>query len=348
MASNRRVLARAAKIAVGAVMAAAIWTPASAQAGVSFDLTIGSNCLRGTASAPAGSQIHLALDSADGLRHGLQHAKVALDGTWRACLNLSINAGDNLTARTESGAHRIWRVPLVSATVDRSTNVVSGRAPAGAPVHLEIEPVGNAFATQGHAVADVVTGTYRHFRHDFTGELDIGGGMYVTAAASLGRDTVRADAFTLWVWMQRAQPVVHGYAGGPIELVLQDPGGVIRATAHVDLAGPFYVILADLDGNPVYPRPGDVINVPQVRDGALVVPHGEENGDPSTNTIFGRCMPKVVWELGVHTGVGGMTDGTGHFSADFTGHGLVRDNQFLDIFCHYATGDLYQMNGRVH
>jgi len=327
-------------------MAAALWTPVAAGAALTFDVTVTGECLRGT--APVHSQVHLVLESADGTRRALQHARVGLKGTYRVCFSFGINAGDVLTARTDGGAHRTWHVPLVTATVDRSTNVVSGRAPAGVAVHLEVDPVPNGFATQGHAIADVSAGPYRHFRHDFTDELDIGGGMYIRASASVGMDTVRAYAFTLWVWMERAQPVVHGYAGGPIELVLQDPGGAIRAIAHVDIAGPYYVILADTKGNPVYPRPGDVINVPHVSDAALVVPHGEENGDPSTNTIFGRCMPKVRWELGVETGIGGMTDGKGHFSADLTGPGGVHDNQFLDVFCHYATGDLYQMNGRVH
>ncbi len=333
-------------LAVTVVFVAAAWTPVAAAVPLTFDLQISSSCFGGT--APSGKDIQLVLKGPHGVPLDSGSARAGGQNRFQACLNRRVRGGDVLVANV-GGNHRRFVVPRLTIDVDRASNVVSGDAPAGAALHIDVRMGPNNFLPQGHAVADSTADQHGSYSVDFSSQLDIGAGMVGLLEVTVGLDTVRTYGYALWVVTQRGQSNLYGFAKALTHIEVLAPDGHLRAEADTDsLGGQYLVLLADSHGQPVYLRPGDRIVVPGTPDADLLIPAGRLNGDPPTDTAFGRCMPDARFDLWIGNEFKGTTDHSGNFRMDLTGKAHVSLGKLESLFCHYPSGDVYQINGEVH
>jgi hypothetical protein len=330
------------------MIAAAVSTPGSAGAapGLTFDLELGGPCFRGV--APAGRSVELVLKAPDGATRAFTHAHAGGLGKYTTCFDVDIHGGDILVAHAGDLSRR-WVVPRSTVRVDRVTDVVSGDAPAGSSVHVTVRQGPNFFGSPGHAEADVTAGPHGRYAIDFSSQLDIGAGMAGVITIQAAGDTLRLVGYSLWVVTERGANTIYGIASGPVDLELRAADGHLRAEARAtDRYGQFLIYLVDAHGSPTYPRAGDTIVVAQDADAHLLIPAGRLNGDPDANVLFGRCMPNAPFDLGVSHDDSGTADETGHFRKDQSEHRSVKTGQFIEVYCHYPTGDIYQIYNYVH
>jgi hypothetical protein len=312
---------------------------------LAFDLEIPGPCLRGT--APAGISIELILKGPGGTPIDSTQAKAGGQGRFQTCFDRWIVGGDILVARSGTTMRR-FPVPRLTVNVDRVANVVSGNAPARAALHLDVRMGPNGFLPHGHATRDSVADSAGHYAVDFSSTLDIGAGMAGEVVATVGSDVVRTYNFALWIVTQRGQSNIYGLSGGRTRIEIRAPDGHLRAQAETSGPGQYLVVLADSDGSPVYLRAGDRIIVPGVADANLLIPAGRLNADPSTDTAYGRCMPNTPFDLWIGGMFKGRTDGAGRFAMDLTGKAHTPVGKLESLFCHYPSGDIYQINSEVH
>jgi hypothetical protein len=330
----------------GTLFAAAIWSPAAAGTPLTFDLQIASPCLRGT--APAGQHIELVHKGPNGSVLEFASAKAGGLGRFQTCFNRWIQGGDIIVGRV-AGSQRRFVVPSLTVDVDRAGNIVSGDGPAGAALHIDVRMGPNGFLPHGHAEADATPDQHGHYAVDFSAQLDIGAGMVASLEATLNGDKVRAYGYALWIVTQRGQSNLYGFAKALTRIEVRGPDGHLRAEADTGpLSGQYLVLLVDSLGQPVYLRPGDRIVAPGIADADLLIPAGRLNGDPATDTAYGRCMPNAPFDLWAGGQFTGTTNPSGAFRMDLTGKAHLPLGKLESLFCHYPTGDVYQINSQVH
>ena len=262
---------------------------------------------------------------------------------------MGVDAGNILGAHTRS-VSRQWHVPDISVHVDRVNDTVWGRAPAGSALHVEIRRGGNGFEPDGHGSTDGTAGTNGRYRLDMASQMDIGAGMVGIVTTQVGPDRVADVGVALWLVTQQGQANVYGDASDPLHIELRAADGHVRATVDVVTGYGEYrylALLLDALGQPVYPAPGDHIAVRGVADADLRIPVGNANGRVGTDVLYGRCMPSVtfdLWGRGEHKGT---TNAQGRFSMALPGR-PIRRGDGVSLFCHYPSGDIYQINSAVH
>ena len=294
--------------------------------------------------------IRLRLTSPEGIERGSRRIRSNKAGSFKGCFDAGVDVGNILGAHTQSLSRR-WQVPDITVHVDRANDTVTGRAPAGAALHVELRRGGNGFLPKGSGSADGLADLHGRYTMDLAPALDIGAGMVGYLTARIGADEVDTVGNALWVVTQQGQPNVYGFAGGPLHFELRGSGGLVRATA--DAPGNnqdhlYMVLLLDRQGQLVYPRPGDHLLVSGTDHANLLIPDGSLNGRVGTHTVYGRCMPGVDFDLWGPGEFVGSTDALGRFQKTMPSGHPIRRGELLSLFCHYPSGDIYQINTSVH
>ena len=328
-----------------------------------FLVTVDGYCVQGLARD--GATVKLDWRAAGGAIKAVETLTADTDGgNWDFCSNdRRVRPGDVIKATVNSVVHQLV-IPNLTLRLDRVTNVVRGRAPAGTTVHL-IQP----FATDVTANAKGKW-SYSSPSTDFYGGV---GGRFQWISA--GNDTidVRSISAQLIVWIGKArfdgwtiapkQPVkAFLYAESPgvdPTLTLRGKGKTTSGYAN-DFVGHFY----GADGRRVNIRAGDHVSALSIAsDAEWIVPQIDGTANKATNVVNGHCedtgtrlpyyhaaIVKPNHESG-GSSVWGILDGDGNFSIDFDDPAAspgvykgsepsdVQSGDALHIWCEQNTGD---------
>jgi hypothetical protein len=326
------------------IMLALLPAAADAARPIAFRITMGA-CPKGIASDDA--TLRVDWRDADGVLKATGTTKVSSTGLWVFCGSPSgdpspegIEPGDAITVAERGGTSRTLVVPRFFVRVDRQTDVVSGRAPAGTEVHVTIRN-----ETQDASSDIPVDGTGR-FSGDLTDRFDIRGGDLVTIEQMAGRDRFTATARAPWVriWLGRALLDWSGLAGmaGLVTLSTTDRR---EATAPVG-EGTGTSRFLDAAGDPVRARVGAGVDATVIaRDGRISIPDVRLTIAPSTDVVVATCPAGLLYRLTVFKG-GTSTarwerwgESSGRNVHDLTGPLDVRKGSVAILDCELATGD---------
>ena len=137
---------------------------AAAPRPITFELFIGDSCVYG--HARSNSFLKVIITDKSGIQKGRGAVETDPEGYWSACMQQGVRPlapGDSIKVTDfESGQKRSFKVPTLTAKVDRGANVVSGKAPTGS--NVEIEAFDFRFDLWGKQY-DSVQHDRRHERH---------------------------------------------------------------------------------------------------------------------------------------------------------------------------------------
>lgn len=344
MRLRRRVVGMLACIVLGVAL-----TPQAAHAGIhtfTFQLDLGDPCFSGHGHEDARHSVSLL--TPDG--HIRDQLVVRSRGDrFRACFALDMNPNDRLRVRSQ-GDRRTFRIPDIKPFVDRTTDKVKGRAPAGTEVMLML-------ADDNDLVRTVVADDDGWYRTDFTSKWDIRGTDPVIARWQHEGDEVLAVQITPFVIFNLVDDVVHGAAnrGADVSIELLNRDGLPRGDARgePDQGGQFETFFRDPAGTPVYPRRGDRIVAPAIAsDVDLLVPAMSIRPDLEADVVRARCAPDARFFMLIQEEVNvlllhGRADGTGRLEK-FVGDRLdIRRGTNITLQCQYPTGDVIERWLRV-
>jgi hypothetical protein len=311
-----------------------------------FHLDLGDPCLSGTGRTDARHRVSLFTPG------GLLRDRVVVrsrGATYRACFILDMNANDRLRVRS-GGQGRTFRIPDIQPFVDRVTDKVSGRAPAGTKVSLSLEDV---VPVQRTAVARP-DGRYQV---DFTSARDISAGDAILAQWAHGGDAVNALQVTPFIIFKVFDDALDGSAnrGADVSIELLAADGRHRGDAHAEPGkyGQFESTFRNEDGAPIYPSPGDRILAPEIAsDLDLLVPSMPLHADAAADVVRAGCMPGARYFLLIESSgdvaeLRGRADDDGHIERSVGRSIDIRPDTFVLLQCRYETGDAIQRWLRV-
>jgi hypothetical protein len=253
-----------------------------------------------------------------------------------------VESGDRLS-RTISGVTKKLTVPTLTVKVDRITDVVSGRAPAGSALHIEI------FGRLGNAFHDLTVGGSGTYSQDFTVDQPIFGSDDITVEwqnAAGSRIDVETQAPHVVVYRGESQFQVVTSAGKAVTVQLLD-GATVVGTGTA--TGPtFSGDFLDAHREPVVVKAGDTVKAPLVAsDADFVVPAVTLAVNTATDVLSGTCLPDGQYLMHVNRRnndvsdeFGGIADGAGHVSVGFTGFIDIKSGDKARLECHTPAGDI--------
>jgi hypothetical protein len=331
-------------------------TAAAAPRPITFEIFIGDSCVYGRAKS--NSFLKVIITDRSGAQKGRGAVETDPDGYWSACMQPGVRPmapGDKVAVSDfETGQKRAFTVPTLTGKVDRGTNVVSGKAPAGTKV--EVEAFDFRFDLWGEQYDSIhqVTATDGRYSYDFDrAGVDIKGGASVVIRWRTGDDVVMVGRFQIapYVVMRLGDSDFAG-ASGPnklAQLTLSKSGAVVARGNGVGDYGntTFYGDFADTDGERYFLRGGEQFSAPFL--GAVStwrVPQIAGSANLAADTVSGKCFANGRFVtlaqgpngLGYGLGYGtAKTDGT--FTVDLTDQVNIQKGFRVGILCYSAEGD---------
>lgn len=181
---SRVLSALSAATLIAATLASA--GPTAAAALITFDVLRGNTCVGGRPHDGT-TPLTIKVFAPNGRLRDQQQA-LLYEGSYRACLEVTVRAGDRVRA-VQGAVTRTVRMPDISLSVDRVTDVVRGRAPKDRPLVVTVTPclVPDGESCSGYQQFPAHSNDEGRFRKDMTGLRDIIGGdqvaiMYLNSA----------------------------------------------------------------------------------------------------------------------------------------------------------------------
>jgi hypothetical protein len=307
----------------------------------------------------ANAMVEVIVRDASGRQVGRGFAEV-YDGSWSfydfpgvIASGYSIKA----TAFNTTGTLEVRQitVPQLTIAVDRTTDKVSGKGPAGKPVVINVSDM--RWESWGES-------------YDLQRKVNVNAaGRYASDFSSAGIN-IRGGAAASITWSNRANTVhVSRYADAPrimLGLEYADFSGVVRRNVYVkatiedaqsnvlavgnavgDSIGQFQGAFTNEQGDDVALRGGDWLSAPAVApDVDWRVPTGIRSIDRATDKVYGKCFPNgryqlyavnpTTWAEGVKFGTAGPT---GSFTRDMTSAINITSNTYVEVLCWTAEAD---------
>ncbi len=313
--------------------------PALADGPLRVTLRLGSRCLTG--NKPTMEPVTVRLLRHDGTTIETRRDDTT-DSAWSVCFARHTPVAGNKIRLVQGDLQRTVRVPDLTIALDRATNVVSGRGPAGATIEL----LHAACTVDGSCIAPTpvmvnVNGNGR-YRRDLSTDID-------------GSDTVRATyKVSAHVFYRTARaPYMTITAPDRVSLTCMPAGtttvrllsstGALRAikTVHIgsrcgSASGSFRK-----NGHAVNIHKGDRIRADFASDARFAWPSVSTSASEYTYSV--RCFPNADWDLTIRdkgsaiAHYGGMTDADGRFS--ILGYALIPSGATLRAECESTRGD---------
>ena len=180
-----RAARAAAALTIGAVSVVSLATPALAgPRPLTLDVGVGDYCVSGQAKSNA--FVKVVIRDSIGNTKGRSAATVDPYGAWQACVDYyadPIEAGDTINLLVFTTGQKLsYTVPRITLDVNRVTDVVSGKAPAG--TKLTIEAADSSGPLYGHDPYDVTKHAKANgagvYSHDFGADgIDLIGGAFL-------------------------------------------------------------------------------------------------------------------------------------------------------------------------
>lgn len=325
--------------------------------------------LAGTVSAANTYALHVAYDNdcvnIDGpagatgvVRHRtsggtlIDHVDVTLglDGIGVACFDSELVAGQKIQP-TIDGVTRTMTLPKFSIRINRSTDVISGAAPAGRPVKLTVAHF-TSFSGFAYYHASKTASSSGTYSRDVTSIVNIAGGDLVSGYTTLSSgDSVSTREITprIKVWIGRSHFGSQLMSGTGGTVTLRNASGTYRAsggTSWLELDSVIWDNAIFLnDGTPKSPRVGDRITSSIQSNMSFTIPNLSLTIDTADDGVSGSC-PASRWVFIEVTNDGAVkyTDQVkcsagGTYSRDMTGdHDLVAAER-VEVVARLSTGD---------
>ncbi len=264
---------------------------------------------------------------------------------------LEIRAGAALTLV------RTITVPNLGIKADRVTDVVSGVAPAGAPVKIQATAYLPGDYVNYNSLTQIVTtsggGTYSY---DFTAFGGIRGNDGVTMyykpngdyAGSTG-DVWRVSLNVEYMRVARGQTKVSGVMnpGEAATITLMTSGNAVRGRAYVgadQYTGGYTGLFRTTTGATVYPVPANKVSASFASDALITLPSLTLTGAASTDVVSGVCMATqgvYIYAYSDTDSASGYTtsNGSGAFSMDLTSQMDLHAGDYISAKCKFDNGD---------
>ncbi|MEP7379064.1 MAG: hypothetical protein ABI725_09145 [Chloroflexota bacterium] len=350
------------QLAVGALastLVLAMWAPGvmAAPRPLTVSVLIGDTCVTGTARK--NSFVKVVVRDPAGHVILREAGDTGTYGEWQVCgYGYPILAGAKVRATVfETGQSRHFTVPKLTIDTDRVSEVVSGKAPAGSKVTLEVSTSGASVVglPEYDFFQHVVTAGNGTYSHDFSSDgIDLIGGTAAIATWQSGSGAVK-------VWRQTYVP------GLAVAIGESRFSGVFKPNAHLGMvvshnsnqvatgdavADPFYGgqiagEFVDADTEPYAIQPGDLIEAPGLgSDGTFTVPKVAGTVNLATDRVSGTCFANgmyLVYVVGPQYEVGfdfGVAAPNGSFTADLSYQLNIKKGFSVEIGCYTSNADL--------
>lgn len=356
---NRLVLrisapaAMAALLILGLIGVSAAPTVA-AGAGYRFHVYLPSSCVDGY--GPPSTAFSLKVTDPDGKPMQMKAGNTDSNGLFDICFKREIDAGDTLYAN-DGLNHRTFKVPFLTASINRVSDVVRGRAPAGKTLGITgYHNPGLICCGFSFPQVTVKADKTGHFRRDLSSTVDLLGNdfvdvEYATPAGDIIHRTGYAPYFSVTVGDLSIGGIVT--RGALVSFTERGKTGTLKGSARAigqTSNGMFTTKLTNGFGAAVFVRTGDVATASFASDAKITVPPMALTGTQSTDVVSGKCRPSVPFLAYASNAVGngysyqgGTTAADGTLSADMSsGQYASFDLQSGDIIrltCKSPAGD---------
>ena len=337
-----------------------VWAPgvAAAPRPLTVSVSIGDTCVYGQARKNSFVKVIVRDPAGNVLLRGV--GDTAAYGQWSVCgYGYPIQAGDKIKALViETGQSRTFTVPRLTIDTDRVAETVSGKAPAGSMVSIEVATPGASSVglPEYDMIESVVAGGGGAYSFDFsTDGIDLIGGATASATWTTAGGNVQ-------VLRQTSVP------GLSVAIGSAQFGGAFKPNAHLGIVvthgvnqvatgdaigdsfygGQISGQFVDADTEPYAIRTGDWIAAPGLgSDGTFQVPAIDGTANLATEQVSGTCFANGLYIVLV-TGPDyldfGYTFGTagpsGGFTADLSGQLNIKKGFSVQIGCYTANADL--------
>lgn len=314
---SRPVRGVRAVVAVTLALAVLAPGPALADGPLNLELKLGSRCVTG--HKPTDQPVKVKLLRRDG-RALETRQDTTTDLEWRICFRDHVPTAGNRIRLTNDTFERTVSVPDLTLAVDRVTNVVRGRAPAGRTIDFAY----GACDSEGGCVKSTfaVTANSRgRYRKDLSGTIDIDGSDIVRAI----RTTSGGDRFyreTRAPWMTITGPnrfKLSCLPAGSTTVRLLSPTGALRASKTVHTTRGCRTVSGTFrtNGHAMTIRRNDRIRSDFASDARMTWPAPFVSASGYSYSL--RCFPNADWHLTIDLDDGpgtysGPTDADGRFS----------------------------------
>jgi hypothetical protein len=345
----------AAVIGAVLVLGAMVGPALGATRPLTLDIVLDDFCAIGTAKP--NTVIKYVIKDSSGAIKGRDAQMSDGQGFWSACVDFFADGfatGDKFKITDYDTNQTLnYTIPRLTLSVDRKTDVVSGRAPAGATVELEAADFNTPlFGKDPYDVIDDVTANGgSSYSHDFGNDgVDLMTGAYLEARLSGagGNVMVRRDMSVPGLYMLLGTADFQGYMRPyyPIGITLK-VGGMQVASGHGvgDEIGQFRGKLVDGDGDQYHLMGGESLKAPKLGI-SWTVPTINGSANRQTDVVSGTCFPNAVWAVvaGDFGFANGTTGASGHFSVDMSDQQDLVKGDFVAIGCFTNAGDLVEQD----
>ena len=334
------------------IAAGLLATPASAaEEAYKFVVQPGTTCPTGY--GPPGDRVTVILRDADGTRIDRESTTTELeDGHFRVCFSSGVTPGRRLILRGSAGVHSLV-VPRFRARVDRATDVVTGRGPAGTSMSGQVFHCGPRGCGPG-TLFEVTPKPDGTVREDLSA-IDVRGSDYVSLIFKTGGgDIIEAKADAPYMAMGvggRTRVRIWSSRPGLVTATLRGPGGGLRAVATGrQVAGGRSDLTFRHDGRPVTVLPGDRVDADFAADVGMTVPPLELTFDVPTASISGHCFDDQPFAVAVYpasdppTFDSGTADPDGRFTLVVS---ALQSGSKVVVDCVDGHGDRLRIRGSV-
>jgi hypothetical protein len=246
-------------------------------------------------------------------------------------------------------------VPQLTIAVDRNSNTVSGKGPAGKNVQVSLYDPRWEHWGESYQVTEVAhvdgTGTYSY---DFGADgINIRGGAEAMVTWSNAART--ADVWRYGYAARIMLGLDDAYFWGTtrrnvhVEATLRDATSNVLAVGHAVgySVGYFDGAFADAQYEDYVPKAGDRLTAPAIdADVDWQIPAGISTVDVTTDKVSGHCFPNGRYQIYVadprtyeEAWKYGNANAGGAFTKDMTSAINVRSNSYVEVLCWTAEAD---------
>ncbi len=355
-----RVARAAGALLTALIMVIALAAPAmAAPRPLTLDLLMDDGCMLGYAKP--GTAVKFTVKDSSGMLKGRDVMLAASDGSWYGCVDYysdGIDSGDRIKVLDYDTHQQLnYTVPRLTLTVNRVTDVASGKAAAG--MKLELEAYDFSGPLFGHDPYDEIkhvtangSGSYSHdFGHEGI-DLMAGAQLEVRATGAGGAVTLRRDMVVPGLFLTLGQASFGGYMAPYRHLgITLKLGGSTVATGDAvgDTSGEFSSKFLKADSESYRVAGGEKLKAPALGI-SWTVPHVDGTANRATDVVSGTCFANGVYV--VVAGFDGFDYGTanssGHFSVDLSYQLHLHKGDQVLIACATNAGDFVEQSLTVN
>jgi hypothetical protein len=324
---------------------------AAASGGISVFVGMGDQCV--TVAASHSTTVTGRLVAPSGAFLGARHATVGDLGAVELCYGQSIGPGERIKftwSGATSGARTVT-IPRLSVHADRVHDVVSGLAPAGSTVELDLTAADWRVNAGSSLFRDAIADAHGRYQLDVSADRNIVGGDGIAVDIRRASDIFHVFVAVPYIRLTLRHPEMEAqlepYQDATFTLTSASRGP--KGRAHLlggPTAGAEGTFWRNAGGTFVTPMPGDRVASDLAGDASFRVPRIDLTASASSDVVAGSCVGAPRYAITMSS-PGGTRSGSfvgtpasdGSFSHDFAGDPDIQPGDTAVVECIRATGD---------